>query len=582
MSDNRNLVLAVILSIGVFVGWHFLVERPRQLAMIAQREALAAVEAAKPADAAATKPGSAPSLKPVEPSRDDMLAHAPRIAIDTPKVQGSISLAGARIDDLKLVHYRETVDPKSPAIVLLNPKGGANSYYAEFGWVGGGDSANAALDPDAAWTQIGTGDLTVEHPISLRHVTSGGIIYTRTISIDADYLFTITDRLENPTDGAQTLFPYGRLARLGTPPSSDNYLIFEGLIGALDGHLDEIKYKDIISQGRAERKSTGGWLGVCDKYWLTALMPSQDEALTATFNHAKIGTEDLYQTDFLGSARALAPGQSVEMTNHLFAGAKEINVLDRYESSQKVVLFDRAIDWGWFYFLTKPIFKALDLIYGLVGNFGVSILILTVIVKALFFPLANRAAESSTKMKKVQPEMQKLQERYKDDRQKMQQEIMELYQREKVNPISGCLPLLLQIPVFFSLYKVLYVSIEMRHAPFFGWITDLSAPDPAWIITGFGLLPFTPPEFLQLGVWPILMGLSMFVLQRLQPAPGDPVQQRVLMFMPLIIIFTMGRVPSGLAIYWTWSNLLSLLQQIMIMRRMGVPVELFNKAEAKS
>ncbi len=593
MPDNRNLILAVILSIGVFVAWHFLFERPRQLALTAQREAQMALEAANaptgvpdaalaPAPPAGTIPGGVQAAQLAIPTRSDILTNAPRVAIETPKLKGSLSLAGARIDDLKLIAYREKIDPDSPAIVLLNPKGDKSSYYAEFGWTAGADLAAQLPGPDTVWTLVEGTTLTPDAPVSLRYEstnpqTGGSLVFTRKIAVDRDYLFTITDRVENKSADGASLYPYGRIARLGTPHIADLWLLFEGLIGVLDGHLEEVKYAQIVKDGRVEHKTTGGWLGITDKYWLTALMPPQDEPITTSFNHAKIGGADLYQTDYLMAARVAAPNASVEVTSHLFAGAKEFDAINRYESERNVALFDRAIDWGWFYFLTKPIFWSLDKLYAQVGNFGIAILILTVIMKALFFPLANRAYESMTKMKKIQPEMQKIQEKYKDDRTKMQQEIMAMYSREKVNPISGCLPMLLQIPVFFSLYKVLYVSIEMRHAPFYGWIHDLSAPDPTSVFTLFGLIPFTPPSFLMIGIWPLLMGLSYFVIQKLQPPPGDPTQEKIFLMMPVVMTFTMGQVPSGLAIYWTWNNLLSLIQQIIIMRRMGVPVELFRR-----
>jgi len=582
MPDNRNMILAIVLSMAVFTGWQYFIERPRQAAVMAERRAAEAQmllqkadEAAKASDIA---PTATPGALPAVPTRAEMLSTGPRIKIETTKLSGSLSPNGARLDDLKLNHYRETVDHDSPAIVLLNPKGDRQSYYAEFGWAAGSGTAGLALPgPETVWTAAPGQTLTPKSPVTLTHDAGQGIIFSRTIAVDDDYLFTITDHVRNTGDKPVTLFPYGRIARLGTPKTLDSYVLFEGLLGVLNGELKEIKYTQIVKDHRIEHKSTGGWLGITDKYWLTALMPPQDEAVTAAFNHVKAVDNDLYQTDYLGSAHDIAAGAEIEVTGHLFAGAKEIAVIDRYEADYQVKLFDRAIDWGWYYFLTKPILKGLSLINGYVGNFGVAILILTVIMKALFFPLANRAFESSTKMKKVAPDMKLIQERFKDDRPRAQQEIMELYKREKVNPISGCLPLLLQIPVFFALFKVLSVAIEMRHAPFYGWINDLSAPDPAFIANLFGVLPFMPWSYLQIGVWPILMGLTMFVMQKLQPPAGDPTQQQIILWMPVIFIFTMGQMSSGLAIYYTWNNFLSLLQQALIMRRMGVPIELFSR-----
>ena len=347
------------------------------------------------------------------------------------------------------------------------------------------------------------------------------------------------------------------------------YILHEGPIGVFNQTLDEVNYDDVAEERQIERESTGGWLGFTDKYWLASLIPQQDMAYKAAFRHEAQG--DRYQTDFRGPPLTVQPGQTVEVTDRLFAGAKEVKLLDAYSERYNIPLFDRAVDFGWFYFLTKPIFHVLHYLHAAVGNYGIAILILTLIVKALFFPLANKSYKAMSQMKRLQPEMMKLRERFGEDRAKMNQELMGLYKREKVNPVSGCLPIVVQIPVFFALYKVLFVSIEMRHAPFYGWIHDLSAPDPTSFFNLFGLLPFTPPHFLMIGIWPLLMGLTMFLQTKLNPQPADPMQAKVMLMLPLMFIFLFATFPAGLVIYWTWNNLLSITQQWLIMKRMGVP-----------
>jgi YidC/Oxa1 family membrane protein insertase len=346
------------------------------------------------------------------------------------------------------------------------------------------------------------------------------------------------------------------------------YILHEGPIGVVDGSLDEIKYKTLAEKGTIEADSKGGWLGITDKYWLATLVPQQDLPIKTAFRHETEG--DRYQTDFRGPAMTVQPGQTVEVTNRLFAGAKEVKLLDTYSERYGIPLFDRAVDFGWFYFLTKPIFLFLHWLHGVVGNYGVAILLLTLLVKAAFFPLANRSYTAMSKMKGLQPKIQELRERYEDDKAKLNTEMMALYKREGANPVSGCLPIFIQIPVFFSLYKVLFTTIEMRHAPFFGWIHDLSAPDPTNVFTLFGLVPWSPPQMLHLGIWPLVMGLTMFLQQRLNPQPADPAQARIMMLMPLMFIFLFSTFPAGLVIYWAWNNSLSILQQWLIMRRMGV------------
>ncbi|NJM33719.1 MAG: membrane protein insertase YidC, partial [Rhodomicrobium sp.] len=388
----------------------------------------------------------------------------------------------------------------------------------------------------------------------------------------------ITQEVENKTQRQITLYPYALISRHGKPTTAGLFILHEGLIGVLgDEGLQELSYSSVAdAEGPTSFKATSGWLGITDKYWATALIPDQKTPYDASFRAWKVNNKELFQTDFLLGPVTVAPGAKQSVSSLLFAGAKQVGLIDSYNEQYNIKLFDRMIDWGWFWFFTKPLFYALDFFYKQVGNFGVAILLVTVLVKLAFFPLANKSYESMSKMKKLQPDMKRIQERYKDDRMKQQQELMALYKKEKVNPMSGCLPILVQIPVFFALYKVLYVTIEARHAPFFGWIQDLSAPDPTTIFNLFGLIPWSPPEFLIIGIWPLLMGVTMFIQMKLNPTPTDPIQQKIFTWMPVLFTFLLAPFSAGLVIYWTWNNALSILQQWVIMRRQGVEVNLLE------
>ncbi len=585
MTDQRNLILAIVISVGIILGFQLFYEMPR---LEKQQQLTESQETAQPgkgvvqpapgetaAPAGTAAGGSAPvgaAQGPVpgtQTSRAEALARLPRVEIDTPRLHGSIAETGARLDDLTLTDYRQTVAPNSPAIELLNPVGAPHTYFAEFGWVAEGGVA--VPDAETPWEATG-GELTSQSPSGFRWDNGAGLVFAKQVSVDENFMFTLERSVTNAADQPVTLFPYGLVSRWGTPKTSGYYILHEGPIGVLDGTLKEIDYDDLHGVEPINLTSTGGWAGFTDKYWLTALVPDQSEALQANFRHFVRDGQDRYQVDYLGSARVIQPGQTVTVTDRFFAGAKEVRLLDAYGETYGIPLFDRAVDFGWFYFLTKPFFYILTFFYhNVFGNYGLAILALTLLVKALFFPLANKSYRSMSQMKKLQPEMVKLRERYTDDKQKMQQELMALYKREKVNPMAGCLPILLQIPVFFALYKVLFVSIEMRHAPFFGWIHDLSAPDPTTIFNLFGLLPFTPPHFLMIGVWPLVMGFTMWLQFRLNPQPADPIQARVMGLLPFIFVFLFATFPAGLVIYWTWNNLLSICQQWLIMKRMGVP-----------
>ena len=613
MSDNRNTILAVILSGLVLIGWQYFYNMPQMEKQRAAQQAQS--ELAKPAPqpgsttAPATTPqtGTAPAPSANAPAtnqpasaapvaRDTAIASTPRVKIDTPRVTGSISLKGARIDDLSLVQFRETVDPSSPPIVLYSPSGTANPYYAEFGWVPAAGSTVKLPDRDTLWQQEGTGSLTPSSPVVLKYDNGDGLTFRRTVSIDDRYLFTIKDDVTNIGNAPVTLYPFALISRHGTPQVAGYYILHEGLIGYLgDQGLQEYGYKKIDDAKAVSFKVTNGWLGITDKYWASALLPDTSAQLQARFSSNLVGTMRTYQTDYLEDPQTIAIGGTASANARLFAGAKEAGVvginfpfagLGGYTKQLGLNHFDLLIDWGWFYFITKPMFLALDWFYHLFGNFGWAILAVTVLVKLLFFPLANKSYASMAKMKSVQPQLAALKERYPDDKVKQQQEMMEIYKKEKINPIAGCLPVALQIPVFFSLYKVLFVTIEMRHAPFIGWIKDLSAPDPTNLFNLFGLFPFDPTHvplfgyYLVLGVWPIIMGITMWFQMKLNPTPPDPTQKMIFDWMPLIFTFMLAGFPAGLVIYWAWNNLLSVAQQSYIMRRNGVKVELFDNLRA--
>jgi YidC/Oxa1 family membrane protein insertase len=579
MQDQRNLILAVALAAAIFIGFQYFFPPPKPpVKPVAQTTEAQTTGATTPAVDGVPQPAPSavsPTSDPVMPvqalaQREDVLAAGKRVRIDSPRVHGSVNLVGGRFDDVTLVDYRVTTDRNSPEIVLLSPVGTAEPYFADFGWTVTGPGVKVP-GPDTVWT-ADKDVLRADEPLTLSWDNGEGLRFERVISLDKNYMFTVVDRVTNSGQAALTLFPYARIQRMGDMKVADQFILHEGLVGVLDGTLKEHKYKDIKEETHLKETSTGGWIGFTDKYWLTAIVPPQDVAFTASFNHATAGGADRYQVDYLKPAVEVAPGATAETTGRLFAGAKEVHLLDNYAADLGIAKFDLAIDFGWFYFLTKPIFLVIDFFNKLLGNFGLAILLLTVIIKGIFFPLANKSYESMSKMKKLTPKMTEIRERWKDDRARQQQEMMELYKREKVNPLAGCLPILVQIPVFFALYKVLFVSIEMRHAPFFGWIQDLAAPDPTHILNLFGLIPWTPPGFLGIGVWPIIMGITMYLQQRLNPPPPDPVQARVFQFMPVIFTFMLAQFPAGLVIYWTWNNLLSIAQQWLIMRRMGVKI----------
>jgi len=588
MIDNKNLILAIALSVAILVGFEFYTQMTAppvdQTAQQQTTETTGNPDAPAPS-AATTGTGDVPGVPATAAgnditagmSREQVVEATPRIEISTPRVAGSISLVGGRIDDLRLHEFKETLDPNSPDIILLQPKGIANAYYASFGWVAA-QGQNITVPPaDALWT-TDSKSLTVDQPVTLSWDNGEGLTFKQTISIDSDYLFDVKQSVENASGAPISIHTYGLISRRTTPEVTGFFILHEGLLGVFDETLKEVDYDELQDEGVIQQSSTGGWIGITDKYWLTALVPDQKTNVSSRFIHRLDNGVDRYQTDFLSPVLNVANGGSASSESRLFAGAKEVPLLDRYAEQVGITNFDLAVDFGWFYFLTKPIFLALLYINGFVGNLGFSILVLTILIKALFFPLANKSYVAMSKMKEIQPKMVKLREQYGDDKMRLNQEMMALYKKEKANPAAGCLPIIIQIPVFFSLYKVLFVTIEMRHAPFIGWIHDLSAPDPTTIFNLFGLIPWDPPMMLAaggalgIGIWPLIMGVSMFLQQKLNPQPADPIQAKIFLFLPIMFTFLLARFPAGLVVYWAWNNTLSILQQWLIMRRMGVKV----------
>jgi len=599
MPEQRNLILAIVLSIFVLLGFQLLwntlyppppgpVGQPMAEGQVTPGTATADGLGAPTVGQAPGAPGlpatgAAGGLAPTAPGgpvtgalgrvhaleRDD----SPRLRIDTPALQGSLRVQGALIDDLVLTDYRETLDPESDLIHLFSPSNAPDPYHARFGWVAAGGSDGLTLPgPDTPWRVLSGNALTVNQPVVLTWDNGQGLRFTRTIVVDDHYMFTVTQRVENTGTTPVTLYPYGLISRTDRPSTDGIYILHEGPLGVFDGTLTEVNYGDLEEEGSQRETTTGGWIGITDKYWLAALAFDQKVEANARFAREMRDGRERFQVDYVLAGQTLQPGAAIESTNHLFAGAKKVELLDGYEETLGITNFDLAIDFGWFYFMTKPFFYCLLWLEGVLGNYGLAILAFTVLLKLVFFPLASKSYESMSKMKKLQPEMKKLQERFKDDKARMNQELMALYKREKANPVSGCLPILVQIPVFFALYKVLYVSIEMRHAPFYGWIQDLSAPDPLNLFTAFGLIPWDPPALLSIGLWPVIMGATMYFQQILNPAPTDPTQKRIMQFLPLFFTFLLAQFPAGLVIYWTWNNVLSMLQQWWIMKRMGVSV----------
>ncbi|GGM00747.1 membrane protein insertase YidC [Pseudooceanicola nanhaiensis] len=589
--QNKNLLLATLLSFVVIVIWFVLFPPPEKPvdpnAPVETSSTETGTEGAGmlPTTSADTQ-GSATTAEGSEAAE----TQAPRVAIDTPRVTGSISLRGGRFDDLRLKDYMTTIDPDSEMVTVLSPVGSENPYYALYGWAAsGGLAADAVPGADTLWTAPEGATLTSETPVTLEWDNGNGLTFRREISVDQDYMFTVRQSVENAGDTPVTLRPYGLLRRHGTPTNLKKFFVLhEGMIRMSDGTLQEEDYGDLEDLDADDREgsmpadrvevSESGWIGFTDHYWMSTLIP--DGAFRSTAKY--FPNPDIFQTEAVLPAQEVAPGQTVTVSTRLFSGAKEAETIKHYEDEEGVDRFIDAIDWGWFFYLTKPIFWVLHWLHSFIGNMGWSIIALTFLLKLLVFPLAYKSYASMARMKELQPEMEKLKERAGDDRQRLQKEMMELYRKEKVNPASGCLPILIQIPIFFSLYKVIFVTIELRHAPWIGWIRDLSAPDPSSILNLFGLLPYAPPDptsflaILSLGVLPILLGISMWLQQKLNPAPTDATQAMIFAWMPWVFMFMLGSFASGLVLYWITNNTITFVQQYAIMRGHGYKPDVFG------
>ncbi|WP_294390219.1 membrane protein insertase YidC [uncultured Sphingomonas sp.] len=556
MENQRNLILAMVLSAAIFLGWTFLSERFFPVA------APPSTEIVNGKQVPVTKPEAMPDAPGVVRDRQMVLRDSPRVAIRSPRLAGSINLRGARIDDLVLTTHRETVARNSPPVRLLSPSGTPDAYFAQFGWAGEGVAVPRA---DTVWT-ADANEVAPGRPVTLSWNNGQGQVFRMQIAVDENYLFTVRQSVANGGRGAVLVKPYSLVSRVGMSKDASSWTMHTGPIGQFNGATDySIDFKDLDEAGPAGTRfqNRGGWLGFGDKYWQTALIPAQDASVDAGF---RAGAGGLYQADVSGQQIGVRPGKVATVEQRFFAGAKEVSVLDGYEA-QGIAGFDRTIDWGWFVWFEKPIFYLLDWLFTHIGNFGVAIICLTIIVRALLFPVAQKQFASMASMRKVQPKLKALQERYKDDKPRLQQEMMQLYKMEKVNPLAGCLPILIQLPIFVALYKVLMLSIEMRHQPFALWIRDLSAPDPLTPVNLFGLLPFTPPGFLHLGVLAILLGITMYFQFKLNPTQMDPAQQQIMGFMPWLMMLFFAPLAAGLQLYYVVNNLLSIGQQWYLYRR---------------
>ena len=560
--DNKNVFIAVALSMSVLLFWSAFVDPPKPIEnknKIVKNQQLKNEE---------LDSGIVPKINELKTelkiSRAESIKKNVRVLVENNKIKGSISLEGAIIDDLSFKNYRENLE-SNKSVVFLNPKETENGYFIESGWASVGNKIKVPNNK-SVWSVKGNNVLTNKSPIILEWDNGSNLIFRKKITLDNSYLFKIDQEVENKSSEKVELYPYAQITRNDKPKDlQDFFILHEGFIGVLDDELKEDGYKD-IKEKKVTREADKGWIGITDKYWMTALVPESGENFKSTFLY-----QDAYKANFLfNKPKIIEPSSKTNTKIKVFVAAKEVQTIDAYAANEKIEKLDLIIDWGWFYFFTKPIFFVADYFFKLSGNFGVAIIIITFIIRLTFFPLANYSFKSMAKMKAVQPEMTRLKDLHKDDKVKMQQAIMALYKKEQINPASGCLPVLIQIPFFFAIYKMLFISLEMRHQPFFGWIKDLSAQDPTSLFNLFGLLPWDPPSFLIIGIWPILMGLSMFVQQKLNPAPTDPIQAKIFMFFPVFLTVILASFPSGLVLYWTVNNILTIAQQWFIMKRTKV------------
>ena len=554
MGDQKNLLLAILASLVVLLGFQLLFptkEVPKTESMQKINENFA----------------PAPEiLAEIPKARNQIISESARINIENKFINGSINLTGARIDDIILNKYLLDLSPDSENIKFLSPKGSNNSYFAEFGWVTSNNKNIELPDANTIW-ESDRSILSSDNPIVLSWDNGNGLIFKITISLDNEYMFNIQQTVINNTSEEIILYPYGLINRTGLPKLSGLFILHEGPIGVLKDRVKEIDYDDLENNNKISEKSKTGWLGITDKYWLAALIPNQKSNFEGHFQSFSQGTEIKFQTSYLGPQISIPSNKQESYSSQFYAGAKEVSILDKHEKSG-IPMFDKAIDFGWFYIITKPLAYLLHFFSGYLGNVGLAIIALTICIRIVLFPLANKSFKSMNKMKILQPQMMKIRERYGKDKVQMQKEVMALYKKEKANPLAGCLPILLQIPVFFALYKVLTVTLEMRQAPFFGWIKDLSVPDPYSIFNLFGLIPIDLPSFLMIGTWPLLMGATMLLQQKLNPAPPDPMQAKIMGMLPFIFIFLFAQFAAGLVLYWTCNNILSIAQQWIIMKKM--------------
>ena len=552
--DTKNVIAAISLSAAVIILYSlFFAPSPNELKKIDEQKSSMSSEA----------PELEESEKIVELSRDKALKESNRVEFENQNIKGSISLMGGTIDDLIFKNYTETLDGKNK-ITLLNPKKYSEGYFVETGWVS--SSKNIELpSSNTTWKVEGNNKLTPGNPVTLVWNNNQGISFKKKIKIDEKFLFSIDQIITNQSEKSYDFYAYGQIIRNKSPEVTNFYILHEGLIGVLNDQLVEKDYDDIEEKEFSQKAETG-WLGITDKYWITTLIPEKNKEFRADFNF-----KNKFRANFIETKPMELESKGTVSSNvRVIVAAKEVDVIDSYAEKSNISKFDLAIDWGWFYFFTKNFFFAIDYFFKLTGNFGIAIVLITICIRILFYPLANYSFKSMAKMKVLQPEMTRLKELHKDDKMKLQQEMMALYKKEKVNPVSGCLPIFIQIPFFFAIYKVLFVTLEMRHQPFYGWIKDLSERDPTSIFNLFGLIPWDPPSFLIIGVWPCLMGLTMYLQQKLNPTPPDPIQQKIFMFFPLFLTIILAPFPSGLVIYWTINNVLTMAQQLVIMRQTKV------------
>jgi len=567
MKEQGNLLLAIVLSLLILLGFQYFFESPKMEKEVEKKKQLKQTEDSLKNNLANLEDEVFGYLE-----LDDALNKDERIKIDAPRLQGSISLKGLKIDDLTFKDYKETLNEDDKLVTLFKPSSTKGGYFSNFGWIKASSDENFDVPNDQTVWSTNSKKITNKNSATFFWTNNQGIQFEQEILVDENYMFTINQKITNNSNKNISLSPVGKISRTDTPKTQGFFILHEGPIGIIDNVLEEIDYKDLKKNiGPIEYNSKGGWFGITDKYWLATIIPDQSSNVIARYQFYTKNNKEKYQVDFKGGIVEIPSNKSITIKSLLYAGAKEIKLLDKYEKEYSIPRLDFAIDFGWYYFLTKPFLYILIFFKNISGNFGVSIILLTLLIKLIFFPLANKSYVAMQKMKELQPQLLRIKETYKNDKVKLNQEMMALYKREKVNPAAGCLPILIQIPVFFALYKILFVSLEMRHAPFYLWIQDLSVADPTSILNLFGLLPYDPnflPKMVNIGIWPLIMGISMWIQQKLNPQPTDPMQAKIFKFLPIFFTFILAPFPSGLVIYWTANNVLSMAQQILIKQRM--------------